>query len=112
MKEKIARILEAYGSDVRIEKADGACAVRAFIQPVTASGWDSVRKTVSDLGQVPVGRFVYIGPAEPFAQEGDRLVCADKTYKVCRAEQMLFGSEELYTWGLLRQEGGAAEWNN
>ncbi|MBQ5749673.1 MAG: hypothetical protein IIV87_05895 [Oscillospiraceae bacterium] len=112
MKEKIARILDGYGSEVRIEKADGVCAVRAFIQPVTANGWDSMRKTVRELGQVPVGRFVYIGPAEPFAQEGDRIVCADKTYTVCRAEHMVFGNEELYTWGLLREIGGSAVWKN
>ena len=112
MREKIARILALYGSDVRIEKADGECAVRAFIQPVTAHGWDSIRKTVSDLGQVPVGRFVYIGPAEPSVREGDSIECEEKLYTVCRAETMVFAREDLYTWALLREVGGSATWND
>ncbi|MBQ1264415.1 MAG: hypothetical protein IIY04_03255, partial [Oscillospiraceae bacterium] len=71
-------------------------------------------KNLVDAKDVPEAEaFQYFQSyAASFAQEGDRIVCADKTYTVCRAEHMVFGNEELYTWGLLREIGGSAVWKN
>ena len=45
MREMIAEILADYGNEAEIENADGTCAVRAFLQPVTAKSWDNMCRT-------------------------------------------------------------------
>ena len=49
-----------------------AQAVRAFIQPVTEAGWESVRRTMRAIGEIPRGRYVYIGPAEVLPEPSPR----------------------------------------
>lgn len=69
MRELIERILAAYGSGMTIVCADGEKAVRAFLQPVTEKSRETMRKTIGMLGEIPVGRFLYVGPAEPALPE-------------------------------------------
>ena len=109
MKELIGRILQQYGSAAEVTVGDSTQAVRAFIQPVTEAGWESVRRTMRAIGEIPRGRFVYIGPADVLP-EADALVCAGgRTYRVQRAERLFFADEAIYVWGLLRETGGTTD---
>lgn len=109
MKELIGRILQQYGSTAEVTVGEDTQAVRAFIQPVTEAGWESVRRTMRAIGEIPRGRYVYIGPADVLP-EADALVRAGgRTYRVQRAERLFFADETLYVWGLLRETGGTAD---
>ncbi len=111
MKRRIEHILCGYGSDATIYHADGAQAVRAFIQPVTERGKQAAELAVDALGEIPAGRYLYIGPAQPQAMQDDIIECDGRKYRVCRTEQLCLQAEALYTWALLRRVGGEEAWN-
>lgn len=112
MKRMIDAILAGYGSPVTILYADGARKqTRAFVQPVTEKGWQGIQKTMLPLGQSPVGRFVYIGPAEQKLKEEDAVVYDGKTFEVRRAETLEVAGQALYIWGLLTIRGGDDPWS-
>lgn len=113
MQQMIAAILMQYGTAVTVRRPDGTeVSVRAFIQPVTAKSWLNMRKAVHELGDIPAGQFVYIGPAEPRPGEDDLLLSAGNRYAVRRCEVLTLADEALYTWGLLVKVGGDDPWNN
>ena len=109
MKELIGRILAYYGRTAEVESADGAQTVRAFLQPVTENGWESLRRSVRAIGEIPRGRSVYIGPAEVLPDEGAAVRCGGKDYRVQRAERLFLADEAIYVWGLLREAGGETD---
>lgn len=112
MREMIERILAAYGSEMTITCADGEKAVRAFLQPVTEKSRETMRRSIQTLGEIPAGRYVYIGPAEPALREDAAVIFRGGRYSACRAETLILAGEALYVWGLLRKEGGDDPWTN
>lgn len=112
MKRMIDAILSGYGSPVTILYTDGAQKqARAFVQPVTDKSWQSIRKTMLPLGEGPVGKFVYIGPAEPAIAEGDMVLYDERRFDVRRAQTLELAGQALYIWGLLTPSGGDDPWN-
>ena len=99
-------LFDCCGCDARILTADGEIAVRAFIRPVTARSQERLHRTMHTLGQIPRGRYVYLGPAEPFADEDTVILSGGKRLLVCRMERMVFEDRVIYTWGILRETGG------
>lgn len=113
MRRMIESILLGYGSAVTLTRADGRQAeVRAFVQPVTEKSWQNMRKTMHTLGEEPVGRFIYIGPAEQALAETDRVRCGGREFCVRRAETLELAGQALYVWGLLTPAGGKDPWNS
>lgn len=112
MRELIERILAAYGSGMTIVCADGEKAVRAFLQPVTEKSRETMRKTIGMLGEIPVGRFLYVGPAEPALPEDAEVRFRGERYRACRTETLVVADEALYVWGLLKKEGGDEPWTS
>lgn len=112
MKQTITRILAQYGSTVTLRGTDGEKTIRAFVQPVTAKSEEAMRRYIETLGELPRGKFIYIGPVETPAHADDTLVCQGRAFRVCRAETLMLGDEALYIWGLLREEGGEEPWTS
>lgn len=113
MKELLDAILTGYGSTVTIlYEDDTQVTVRAFLQPVSAKGWQNMQAAVKNLGEIAPGQFVYIGPAEKPLSDRDRLLCAGQRYQVRRAEVLQLADESLYVWGLAVKDGGDDPWNN
>lgn len=110
MRERIDKILAQYGSEMLLAQADGERTVRAFLQPVTASSREVVRKAVGHLGELPGGRWVYIGPADAPLREEDRIVLRGERFRVRQAELLVVAEEALYVWALLQKDGGEAAW--
>lgn len=106
MKQWFGRILQHYGSAVQIRHADGVETVRAFLQPVTEHGWETVRRVLRGIGEVPRGRYVYIGPEGILPKEDTVMVCGGRRYRVCCAERLCCADEAVYVWALLRAAGG------
>lgn len=110
MKTMIDRILAQYGSEMAVTHGANTQMVRAFLQPVTERSWSELRKTVQQLGQIPAERYVYIGPAEAAICDGDTVCLGERTFLVCRSEQLSVRGQALYVWALLRQREAADAW--
>lgn len=108
MKRTIDRVIRYYGAPAILHYADGtAVCVRAFIRPVTARSAWNLHRALDDLGQLPVGMFLYLGPADRDILQAQWIACGEERFAPRRSEQILFGGEAVYCWGLLEKEGAA-----
>jgi len=106
MKRTIERIIRAYGVPAVLVSGDGTeTAVRAFIRPVTAKAKENLRRAVDELGELPVGRFLYLGPPEHDVLSAVRVVSGGTRFVPRRSETVRCGAEAVCCWGLLEREG-------
>lgn len=112
MRRMLGRILAQYGSEMTLYGTEGERRVRAFLQPVTAKGLDAARRTIQELGEIPEGRYVYIGPADAPLREDEHVEYRDERYRVCRAQTLVVADEALYVWALMMKEGGEDPWTS
>lgn len=113
MKRTIERIMRRYGAQVTLHFADGAeQTVRAFLRPVTSKSLQNMRRDFDELGQIPGGQYLFIGPADCSLAQADWVGCGGVRYLPRRAETLLLGDEVCYIWGLLtgggEEDGGTA----
>lgn len=111
MREKIERILNQFGASLTIEHEKEATDCRGFLRPVTGKYWQNMEHQFSELGQVPRGQYIYIGPASVPVTQGDRIVLDGVGYALRRCEVVRVGDSLLYYWGLCVREGEDT-WNN
>lgn len=111
---QISIMLERFGQPVFVTCGKERREVKAFIQPVQYTSKLYLEPTISSLGSVDEGLFVYIGPPDPQMDSLGREVlieAAGGKYDVTRAEVISFGGENLYCWAVLkpRYKNGEAE---
>lgn len=106
MKNVINRILRCCGSRLTVSTADGTQTVRAFLQPVTERGRQAVKHSLCDLGQLPQGSFLYIGPAGVPLSQDDAVAFGGEDYTVMRAERLFWRDEAVYQWAIVQKCGG------
>lgn len=107
MKQMLQAILAEYGSTVYVVPQTGtAVTVKAFLQPVTTRSWQNMQRVVRSLGEIPTGQFLYIGPTEQALTDTDVLESGGRRFRICRAETICLGEEELYVWALAMETGG------
>ena len=106
----INTILKKYGTAMMLCRGTESWEVRAFFQPVRSKSWETSDSDYSPLGEIPRGRYVYIGPLEPEAAAGDTVRLEDKAYLMRRSEIIRDGSGPVYCWGLCLEKGGADHW--
>lgn len=106
MRRMIEKILSYYASECEVTTADGVKTVRAFLEPVQSSGREGFLKKMHALGEIPDGRYVYIGPISAMPEADGRVICGGREFTVCRAETLFMQDEPVYVWGLLRSCGG------
>ena len=103
-------IMERYGIPLTLCRGTESWQVRAFFQPVRSKSWDYSDSNYSPLGEIPRGRYIYIGPVEPEAQAGDTIRMGEKTYLVRRSEVVCDHHGAAYCWGLCLEKGGEDDW--
>ena len=106
----IGRILEKYGTSLTLRRGDESWTVRAFFQPVRSTSWEYSDSDYSPLGEIPRGRYVYIGPVEPEAAAGDTICLGERAYLVRRSELIRGEKGPVYCWGLCLEKGGEDHW--
>ena len=106
----LGRIVEKYGSAVTLRRGEQAWSVRAFFQPVRSKSWDYSDSNYSPLGEIPRGRYIYMGPLEPEALAGDAIELGERTYLVRRSEIIYDHHGPAYCWGLCLEKGGMDDW--
>lgn len=109
MRTLVQRVLQRYGTDAVIVKADTQVQTRAFFHSSNSKSWQNMEKLYSPLGQIPRGQYVCILPAGT-AEAGDTLQISGKEYVICRAEDMTVGAEAVYQWSLCTGKGGDSIW--
>ena len=100
------RILQRYGTALTLCRGDRRWAIRAFFQPVRSKSWEASDSEYSPLGEIPRGRYVYIGPTEPAAAAGDTVLVEGKSYLMRRSELIRGPKGPAYCWGLCLEKGG------
>ena len=106
----VGKILKKYGTAMTLCRGEESWAVRGFFQPVRSKSWETSDSDYSPLGEIPRGRYVYIGPLEPEAAAGDTVRVGEKAYLMRRSEIIRDGSGPVYCWGLCLEKGGEDNW--
>ena len=110
MKEAVAEMMEKYGAAVTLCRGGKEWPVKAFFQSVRSKSWDFSDSDYSPLGEIPRGRYVYMGPLEPEAAAGDTIRVESKSYLVRRSEIVRDGKGPVYCWALCLEKGGEDSW--
>lgn len=110
MRKTVERLLKKYGTDLTIKHEEQQSTLRAFFRAVNTHSWQSLESEASLLGEVTRGQYVYLGPVDGGAQEGDTLILGGKNYLLRRAEVYYFENEPVYQWGLCVEKGVNDTW--
>ena len=110
MRRMVEKIMKGYGTAVTLCHGDGEYALRVFFQPVRSKSWENTDSDYSPLGEIPRGRYIYIGPVEPAAEAGDTVLVGQKAYTLRRTEIIRDGNGPVYCWGLCLEKGGEDNW--
>ena len=105
-------IMERYGVPLTLCRGTESWQVRAFFQPVRSKSWDYSDSNYSPLGEIPRGRYIYIGPVEPELRE-DMEVTAGEKHCVVRSVHLIAGDNgPVYCWALCVEKGRENGWNS
>ena len=110
MRHKIEKILRRYGTPILLRRAQGDSTLYGFWQHTGSLGWKNMQPVYSQLGEVPRGQYVYIGPAGQQVQTGETLEVGEKDYMLRRVEPVYYGEEIAYYWGMCVEKGGEDTW--
>ena len=110
MRKKVDKLFAQYGTDMIWICGKTEKTVRGFFRAVTANGWQSIESEASLLGEITRGRYIYIGPAEAGAKEGDVLMLGGRSYLMRRVESFYCGNSTLYQWALCVEKGVNDTW--
>lgn len=112
MERFINKVLAAYGAAAEIQRGLNSIQVRAFLQPVRSRSLRQTQLNWTDLGGVPGGQYLYLGPASVALAVDDRIVVGGSTYIVRSTEQMYVKDLPVYTWALCTKRGGTVSWKS
>jgi len=97
------QIRRTYGQRVTLCRGEDRVEVRAFFQPVNEkkAGW---RPTA--LGVAPVGKWLYLGPAEEELDGVRELVWEGRSFALVRCREVPVGEETLFRWAVAEEMDG------
>ena len=110
MRGVVERMMNKYGTAVRLCRNGEEWPLKAFFQSVRSKSWDFSDSDYSPLGEIPRGRYVYMGPLEPEAAVGDTIRVDGRAYLVRRSEIVRDGRGPVYCWALCLEKGGEDNW--
>lgn len=112
MQQTLDKLLRQYGNPMTLVTGDGEISVRAFLQETRSKSMENTQRQFLPLGEVKRGLFVYIGPAVPAAESGDRVIYQGRTFIMRRTEVILTAGTPVYCWGLCVEKGGDSTWGS
>lgn len=89
---------------------EGVSCLRAVFQPTTSLSWQNMRRQVMDLGELPMGQYLYLGPED--IKLAQYLICGDKVFLPRRCDPIRLGNRLLCYWGLCVPAGEEEAWNS
>ena len=112
MEKMVQKIMKQYGTAMTVTSHGNGTAVRGFFQPVRSRNWQNMVSLDTPLGEIPRGQYIYIGPANVAAGDGDILTVAGKDYVFRRVEPYYYGDTVVYLWGLCMEKGVNDTWGS
>lgn len=112
MQKMVNTILRQHGTAMTLTRGETEFRVRGFFQPVRSKSWQSLVDQSTPLGEVFRGQYIYIGPADVPAADGDVLTVGGKSYFLRRVELYFYGEEPVYTWGMCVEKGVNDTWGS
>ncbi len=106
MRKVIDGLLERFGVDATVN----GIRTRVFLQFSNSKSWDSMNPIITPVGQIPGGRYLYIGPAHLEIQPGDEVTVGETSYIMRRCEAYHGGEGILYRWALCALKGKEDQW--
>ena len=106
----VDKILLSYGSIMTLHHDGQDHRIRACFQPVRSKSWDASDSNYSPLGEIPRGRYIYLGPLDPEAVAGDTIQRDDRQFLVRRSELVYDQKGPAYCWALCLEKGGEDHW--
>ena len=110
MRRTVEKLLSRFGTDMTIVSGEEETTVRGFFRAVNSKSWQNMESTVSLLGEISRGQYVYMGPVDVAAKEGDTLILGNRTYLFRRVEPYYYGNQPIYQWGLCVEKGVNDTW--
>lgn len=93
-------ILAQYGQSVTLRTKTGQRQVKAFFQPVTEK---APGEMPTPLGLAPVGKWLYLGPAEERLEDVTELGWDGRSFTLLRHRGFPVGEETAYRWALAEE---------
>ena len=109
MKHLVTRLLCRWGGPVEIVGEAESRVIRAVLESSASVSWQNMRRQMRDLGQVPAGQYLYIGPED--ISSAQFLRRWGKAFLPRRCEEISLGGDVLFYWGLCVPVGEEAAWN-
>lgn len=103
-------LIARLGSQLTITRGEESQVIRALLQPVRSTSWQSMEQAATPLGQISQRQYRFIAAPAPQAMEGDILGLGEKHYCLRRVETVYLGDAPLYQWGLCVERGEGATW--
>ena len=110
MRGTVEKLLSRFGTDMTIVSGEQENTVRGFFRAVNSKSWQNMESVVSLLGEISRGQYVYMGPVDAAAKEGDTLILGNRTYLFRRVEPYYYGNQPIYQWGLCVEKGVNDTW--
>ena len=112
MLQAMEKMIDRYGSTMVLVQNGEEKQIRAFLQVTRSKSQENARQDFSALGERYKGMYVYIGPAQPLAAEGDELHYNGRIFRLQRAESVTVADQTAYCWGLCVERGEESTWGS
>lgn len=112
MRRMVEKMMNCHGRDLILTRGEERFSLRGFLQPVTGKVERLALVKAGPLGAESRERFIYIGPVEPEAKQGDRICAGDREYLV-RSAQVIWGENSpVYCWAMCVEKGSEENWGS
>ena len=102
MTRAVTGILRRYGRPATLYGDGTVTAVRCLIQPLLYKNRVFLRDTMTELGELDEGHFLYIGPPETALCKDGYLVCGTRCFDILRGEPVYLGDAVSHWCAVLR----------
>ena len=106
----VAELIFRCGSALTLRSGGQSIRYWAILQPVTSKSWQNMERMIPNVGEIPRGQYLYIGPIARTLNSGDTIDFDGRHFVVRRADRVFFQNEALFVWGLCVEGGGDDPW--
>ena len=110
MERMVQKMLRCFGREMRLCRGQQEQVVYGFFQSVTGKNERLARLHPGPLGLENPGQYIYLGPVEPRAEQGDLLKVGDRVYTVQTAQVVFGTAKPAYVWAMCVEKGGEDGW--
>lgn len=105
MRRLIDTALSRYGLTAQLETENGVREVKVLFRPVKSDAWLHARREFTPLGELPIGRYVCLLPADAETQREATLTLMGRQFLLRRIEPIAVFSEIAGQWCLCVEKG-------